>query len=73
MRGQSGAKAAFKSPSGLITTGITHADAFSLSDVKFDELSQDEFLDGEGFLLDGRFLSREETLDELGFSCTEDE
>ncbi len=68
--------AAFKSPrSGKVFVGETHGDAFAASDVKsVDELTQNEFLEAEGFSApDGTgFMSREEALEQLGFSCTED-
>lgn len=68
--------AAFKSPrSGKVFVGNTHGDAFSASDIQsVDELTQNEFLDAEGFAFpDGTgFMSREETLEKYGFSCGED-
>ena len=68
--------AAFRSPvSGKVFTGTTHGDAFANSDVKrFDDLTQDQFLEAEGFSFpDGSgFMSREETLEQHGFSCSED-
>ena len=67
--------AAFKSPrSGVVFTGSTHGDAFSASDVLIDEMTENDFLDAEGFSLpDGtEFVTREEALVRFGFSCTED-
>ena len=66
-------KAAFRSPlSGNITVGNNHFEAFGQSDVPaIDEITEDQLLDGEGFLIDGIFYSREETYNLIGCSCVE--
>jgi len=68
--------AAFRSPaSGRVFTGTTHADAFSRCDIKsVNDMTQNDFLESEGFSKpDGtEFMSREEALERLGFSCSED-
>jgi hypothetical protein len=66
--------AAFKSPSGKISTGQNHGDAFNESDVaSIDDLSGQELMDGEGFLDTETmvFMSREQTKARFGFSCVE--
>jgi hypothetical protein len=68
--------AAFRSPlSGKVFVGSTHGDAFANSDVpSIESITQNQLLDSEGFSnTDGTgFMSREETLRQYGFSCTED-
>jgi hypothetical protein len=60
--------AAFKDPhTGIITTGATHGDAFAASTMLFTDLTEDEFLAGEGFVTStGRYIKRVQAWQEFG-------